>query len=93
MARTSARPDAISVRLLSIGVARFSASFGPAAAETTPWRLSFRERGRAELVSPGRVSSLPPGRAVLIAPDIGADSKPDGDAQHLLVQFELGRAR
>jgi AraC-like DNA-binding protein len=39
------------------------------------------------------VTALPPGRAILIAPDIGADAKPDGDAQHLLVEFELSRSR
>jgi AraC-like DNA-binding protein len=39
------------------------------------------------------VVALPPGRAVLIGPDIGDHAKADGDALHLLVQFELGRAR
>lgn len=89
MARASVRPDTFAVRLVSLSVATFAGSFGPAASETSPWRLSFHERGRAALVTPDRVVALPPGRAVLIAPDIGADAKPDGDAQHLLVQFEL----
>ncbi|HKC50329.1 MAG TPA: AraC family transcriptional regulator [Myxococcota bacterium] len=93
MARVSARPDTIPVRLVALCAATFDRSFGPRAAEGTPWRLTFRERGRAELALPGRVIALPPGRAVLIAPDIGVDAKPDGDALHLLLEFELGRGR
>lgn len=93
MARASARPDTISVRLVALCATAFERSFGPAASERAVWRLSFRERGRAELATSGRVISLPPGRAVLIAPDIGADAKPGGDAHHLLVEFELRRPR
>lgn len=93
MARVSARPDTISVRLVGLRAAPFAAGFGVAASERTPWRLSFRERGRAELMTPSGVTALPPGRAILIAPDIGADAKPAGDAQHLLVEFELARSR
>jgi AraC-like DNA-binding protein len=78
---------------VALRAATFDRSFGPSASEATPWRLSYRERGRAELATQGRVISLPPGRAVLIGPDIGADSKPEGEAQHLFVEFELGRAR
>jgi AraC-like DNA-binding protein len=78
---------------LGLRALSFEASFGAAAANQAPWRLSFRERGRADLVTPDRVIALPPGRAVLIGPDIAADAKPDGDAQHLLLEFDLGRAR
>jgi len=93
VARVSTRPDAILLRLVALRAAPFAGSFGPAASERTPWRLSFRERGRAGLATPGRVVALPPGRPVLIAPDIGGDAKPEGDAQHLLVEFEVSRAR
>jgi len=93
VARVSARLDTISVRLVALSAAAFDRSFSPSASEGTPWRLSYRERGRAQLATPGRVIPLPPGRAVLIGPNIAADTKPDGDAQHLLVEFELGRAR
>lgn len=93
MARTSARPDAISVRLGSLRAEPFEGSFGLTPSESTPWRLSFHERGRADLATPGRVIALPAGRPVLIGPEIGADAKPLGDAKHLLLEFELLRAR
>jgi AraC-like DNA-binding protein len=91
--RGSARPDAISIRLGSLRVEPFEGSFGLAASESAPWRLSFHERGRAELATPKRVIALPAGRPVLIAPDMAADAKPVGDAQHLALEFELARTR
>lgn len=93
MNRAHARSEAISVRLTALRVGPFDATFGPLAAERTPWRLSFRERGRAELATPNRVLSLPPGRAVLIGPDIDVFAKPEGDAQHLLLEFSFERGR
>jgi AraC-like DNA-binding protein len=78
---------------MSLGVVPFSASFAAGGPQQALWWLSFHERGRAELAAPGRLFALPPGRAVLIAPDIAGDAKAEGDAQHLLVRFELGRAR
>jgi AraC-like DNA-binding protein len=93
LARINARPDTIPVRLVSLGTERFSEGFGAAVAEDAPWRLSFHERGRAELATPARLFALPPGRCVLIAPDIGGLAKAEGDASHLLIEFTLGRAR
>ena len=93
MARINARPVTIPVRLVSLGATQFVESFGTRAQEAAPWRVSFHERGRAELAAPDRLFALPPGRCVLIAPDIGGDAKPEGDAAHLLLEFELGRAR
>jgi AraC-like DNA-binding protein len=93
LARTSARSDTISVRLVSLGASRFAESFGPAAALDAYWRVSFHERGRAELAGPERVFTLPPGRCVLVAPDIQHRARPQGDAVHLSLEFELGRAR
>jgi AraC-like DNA-binding protein len=93
LSRANARSEAISLRLAAVRVAPFEASFEPVAGETTPWRLSFHERGRAALASPSRVQSLPPGRAILIGPDIGVFAKPEGDAQHLLVEWSFARAR
>jgi AraC-like DNA-binding protein len=93
LARTSARSDTISVRLVSLGVGRFAESFGPAASPNACWRLSFHERGRAELAAPERVFTLPPGRCVLIAPDMPGTAAAQGDALHLCVEFEPGRVR
>jgi len=93
LSRANARSEVIALRLAAVRVGPFEATFGPVAAETTPWRLSFHERGRAQLTSPTRVQSLPPGRAILIGPDIGIFAKPEGDAQHLLVEFGFPRAR
>jgi len=93
LARINARPDTIPVRLVSLGTARFSESFGAAATEAASWRVSFHERGRAELATPDRVFALPPGRCVLIAPDIAGTAKAEGDASHLTIEFGLGRVR
>lgn len=91
MLRTSARGDSIAVRLVSLAAGRFAQSFAPFADEAAPWRMSFHERGRAELAVDGGVFALPPGRCVLVAPDI--EVRPEGDATHLSLEFELGRAR
>src|ERR1700741_2759448 len=66
MLRTSARGDSIAVRLVSLDAGRFAQSFAPFADEAAPWRMSFHERGRAELAVDGGVFALPPGRCVLV---------------------------
>lgn len=93
MARINARPDTIPVRLVSLGTERFSEGFGADVSEDAPWRVSFHERGRAELATADRLFALPPGRCVLIAPDIGGHAKAEGDASHLVIEFALGRVR
>jgi AraC-like DNA-binding protein len=77
------------VRLLWIGNVAFSERWVPDASEPSTWRLSFRDEGDAALRYESEAVALPVRRPVLITPEAARGAKPDGDAQHLLVEFRL----
>lgn len=81
--------DAYQVRLLWIGVHAFSERWVPDASEASTWRLSFRDEGEAVLRYASETVALPARRSVLIAPAAARGAKADGDATHLLLEFQL----
>lgn len=83
--------DAYQVRLLWLGVIAFAERWAPEASGRATWCLSFSDEPGATLRFAEREFRLPPRRAVLIPPS-AAGAAPDGDAMHLLVQFQLSGA-
>ena len=81
--------DAYQVRLLWVGVVAFSERWVPDASDESTWRLSFRDEGEVALRYRAESVALPARRPVLVAPAAARGAKPDGDAQHLLIEFQL----
>jgi AraC-like DNA-binding protein len=81
--------DAYQVRLLWVGSAAFSERWGADASDSSTWRLSFRDDGEAGLRYRGEPIRLPTRRPVLIPPEAARGAKPEGDAVHLLLEFQL----
>jgi len=84
--------DAYRLRLLWMGVLPFAERWGADALERSTWRLSFREEGDATLRYGTELVALPPRRAVLIPPAAARAAKAEGDAAHLLIEFQLDGA-
>lgn len=84
--------DAYRLRLSWMGVLAFSARWAADAPERSTWRLSFRDEGNATLRYGEERVALPPRRAVLIPPAAARAAKAEGDAVHLLIEFQLDGA-
>lgn len=93
MPRSRPQFDAFTVRLVGLANGEFAASLATLPPNGAAFRISFRERGRAAFATPNGVVALPPGRAVLIAKDMDRGCRPEGDASHLLVEFQLDGRR
>jgi AraC-like DNA-binding protein len=77
------------VRLKRLAVAPLSEQWAISASPSATWFAAIVERGRAELALHDRLMPLPVGRALLLSPSVIASAKPQGDAEPLVVQFEL----